>query len=540
MGKRMPDNLLVDFSRFVEVHMGLSFPKEKWADLEKGLRSVCEQFGCDNEETFARHVMSTALSKRQIEMLAAGLTVGETYFFREKNSFDAFEHVVLSEAIRTRRGADRNLRIWSAGCASGEEPYTIAMMLKMMLPDLKDWNIAILATDINPHFLEKAVKGVYTSWSFRDVPESIINSFFVKMGDSFEILPEIKEMVTFSYHNLMKDDYPSLLNNTNAMDVIFCRNVLMYFSPETIKSVARNFHRCLKDGGRLIVSQTELNDEYFQGFGKARHAGAMFFRKSDKRAEEKKYRLPAEATMSGTGKLRMNTSQAVHPPQPNTTPLTPAPLPQWEREKGRGGLSLERLLYQTSPLEGEGKSLPRTGYGGEGEVRKGVPAEDLYEKADKALEQGEYDRTEEILVRLIEGSSGNAEALSLMARLCANQGRLDDALRYIEAAITADNMNPGRHYLHSAILKEKGLKQEAMEALKKVVYLDAHFALAYFAMGNLSLGSGKRVEAERHFNNALLLLKKNGYDDVLPGSEGMTAGRLMDLIESIKWRKHER
>jgi len=78
-----------------------------------------------------------------------------------------------------------------------------------------------------------------------------------------------------------------------------------------------------------------------------------------------------------------------------------------------------------------------------------------------------------------------------------------------------------------------------MEALKKAVYLDADFALAYFAMGNLALGSGNRVEAERHFNNALLL-RKHGYDDILPESEGMTAGRFMDLIESMKWRKHER
>jgi len=110
MGRKMPDNLLEEFSRFVEVNMGLNFPKEKWADLEKGLHAVCEQFGFDDEEVFARYVMSPALSKRQIEILASGLTVGETYFFREKKAFDAF-----------------------------------AMMLKTLLPDLRDWSITILA-----------------------------------------------------------------------------------------------------------------------------------------------------------------------------------------------------------------------------------------------------------------------------------------------------------------------------------------------------------------------------------------------------------
>ena len=511
MGKMIPDSLLEEFSGFVEVNMGLCFPKEKRADLEKGLRSACAQFGCDNEEAFARHVMSADLSKRYIEMLASALTVGETYFFREKIALDAFEHVVLSELISTRSGAERNLRIWSAGCSSGEEPYTIAMMLKMLLPELKEWNVTILATDINPHFMEKALKGVYTRWSFRDVPGSINDRFFVKQGESFEILPEIKEMVTFSYLNLMKDDYPSLMNNTNAMDVIFCRNVLMYFSPETIKSVARNFNRCLTDGGRLIVSQTELNDEYFQGFGKESHAGALLFRKREARPEKKEYRLPKVAAMPETGRFRTNTTQKAHPPQP---------LP-----------SKEGLIYQSSPLAGEGK--------GGGGICDEAPAELLYENARYSFEKREYSRTEELLVRLIEGRPGNAEALSLLARVCANQGRLDDALSYIEKAIKADKMNPGRHYLHSAILKEKGLKQQAIEALKKAVYLDADFALAYFAMGNLALGSGNMVEAERHFNSALSLLKKRAHDDILPESEGMTAGRLMELIESMKWRKKE-
>lgn len=501
MGKRVSDKLLEEFNGYIEANMGLSFPKEKWVELEKGLQSLCKQYGSDNEETFARHVMSSAFTERQIEMLATALTVGETYFFRERDALDAFEYLVLSEWIRMRRGGEQRLRIWSAGCASGEEPYTIAMMLKMLLSDLKDWKISILATDINPYFLEKAVKGVYTSWSFRDVPERITSQFFIKKEGGFEILPEIKEMVTFSYLNLMKDEYPSLLNNTNAMDVIFCRNVLMYFSPKNIKSVTKNFHRCLTDGGWLVVSQTELIDEYFKGFGKASHAGALLFRKSDIGAEKKTY-------------------------ESEITTRTAAPLCKQGMEESTPILIERRTEKARKPNEKEAASV--------------VAAQDLYEKASKAFEEGDYGRTEEVVGTLIEDSPGNAKALSLLARVCANQGRLDEALRHIEEAIKADNMKPGCHYLHSAILKEKGLKQEAMASLKKAVYLDAEFALAYFAMGNLALGSGNGVEAERHFNNALLLLRKRGYDDILPESEGLTAGRLIDLIESMKWRKKDR
>ena len=493
--------MLAEVSRFVEANMGLSFPQEKWGDLERGLHDVCVQFGYDNEEIFARDVMSPALSKRQIEMLASGLTIGETYFFREKNALEALGYPVLAELIRTRRGGEQNLRIWSAGCATGEEPYTIAMMLTMLLPDLKEWNITLLATDINPHFLEKAVNGAYTRWSFRDVPAPLIDRFFIKNGSGFEILPAIKTMVAFSCHNLRKDEYPSLLNNTNAMDVILCRNVLMYFSPETIKSVVRNFHRCLTDGGQLIVSQTELNDEYFQGFGKESHAGAMFFIKPDGKAEKEAPRP----------EFTMRAAMPLHTPQ--VAGIRPAVIEQ-------------KIAPTRNPAKKEGAPV--------------AAAEDLYEQAGRAFAQGKYSHAQEILGRLIENSPANAEALSLLARICANEGRLDDALRLISEAIKADNMNPGRHYLHSAILTEKGLKQEAMAALKKAVYLDADFAIGHFAMGNLALGSGNKVEAERHFNTALLLLRRHGCDDLLPESEGMTAGRLADLIESMKWRKKVR
>ncbi|MBU0665602.1 MAG: chemotaxis protein CheR [Proteobacteria bacterium] len=497
MGKRITDDLLAEFSSFVEIRMGLSFPKEKWADLEKGLHTAYAQFGCDNEESFVRHVMSSSISKRQIEMLASVLTVGETYFFREKKALDVFEHIVHSKAVGPRSSKDRNLRIWSAGCASGEEPYTIAMMLKMLLPDLKEWNISILATDINPLFMEKARKGTYTQWSFREVPEPIINRFFIKRAGELEILPEIKEMVTFSYLNLMEDGYPSLLNNTNAMDVIFCRNVLMYFAPETIKQVTQRFHQCLTDGGRLIVSQTEINDEYFQGFEKASHAHALIFRKATAKVENKQYRWPSAADLPEAGKTQ---SEETHKPPP--------------------------------ALAAEKRS--------KGEICTGVEAANLYEMAEKACKQGEYGRAEELLLRLRAEISPHAEVLTLFARICANLGRLDEGLHHIEQAIRVDTMNPGRHFLHAAILQELGQKQQAMTALRKAVYLDADFALAYFSMGNIALSSGKMREAERHFNSALLLLRRHGHDDILPESEGMTAGRLIELIESMKWRKTER
>ena len=506
MRRILPESLLEEFSGFVESHMGLSFPKEKWNDLAKGVQYACKEFGCDNEETFARNMMTSPLTKRQIEILAGSLTVGETYFFREKNVLEAFEYQILPELIRLRRGTEQHLRIWSAGCSSGEEPYTIAVILKRMIADIKDWGITILATDINPHSHEKAEKGVYTKWSFRDVPEWVMGRYFtIKNGKDMEILPDIKKMVTFSYLNLMKDDYPSLINNTNAMDVIFCRNVLIYFGPETIKKIVQNFHRCLIDGGWLIVSQTELIDEYFPGFEKANIDGAILYRKVC--SEEKKaYVVPPAIAMPRTEQIQVKKTKHI-----------PSPIPPGAR------------IRNEPPVLRKKKEAPPA-----------VSAQNLYKDAKVSYEQGKYSDAKEILNRLLSEGRNNAKALSLTSRICANEGKLDDALKYCSEAIDADNLNPGYRYLQSAILKEKGFAKEAMESLKKAVYLDNNFALAYFAMGNLALSAGNRIEAGKHFNNALLLLKKHHPEEPLPESEGMTAGRLIEVIEAMKWRKKER
>ena len=126
----------------------------------------------------------------QIEVLARHLTVGETYFFRDKTSFDFLEKRVLPELLAFRRNAGRYLRIWSAGCCSGEEPYSIAILLTRMIADPKDWNVSILGTDINRLFLEKGVCRCLRDWSFRDTPNWVREGFFTRTGDHhFELVP---------------------------------------------------------------------------------------------------------------------------------------------------------------------------------------------------------------------------------------------------------------------------------------------------------------------------------------------------------------
>jgi chemotaxis protein methyltransferase CheR len=456
----LPGSLLSSLSAILDARMGLHFPQERWRDLERGVASAAREFGFGDAETCIRSLVSGPLTRSQIEILAGHLTVGETYFFRETRSCEILEQCVLPDLIRARRGAQRRLRVWSAGCCTGEEPYSIAMLLDRLIPDIEEWNITILATDINPGFLRKAAEGVYGEWSFRGTPDWLRERYFRKRkGGRFEIEPRMRKRVTFSYLNLAEDAYPSLSNNTNAMDLILCRNVLMYFTPAQAKAVAGNLHGSLLDGGWLVVSPTETSNVLFSRFAAVEFPGAVLYRKA----------AGAEPRVIATGH--------------------PAPAPVALPEPLRLDPVVQEAAWSIAPEEAP-------------------PAP-------------------------VRPAAAPGDAPSLAARACANQGKLAEAAEWCEQAIAADKLDPAHHYLLAAVRQEQGQSDSAAQSLKRALYLDADFVLAHFALGNLRLAQGRCREAERHFDTALSLLRARPRDEVLPESDGLTAGRLGEIIVSV-------
>ncbi len=281
MNFAMSPSLLGRLSEFIAARMGLHFPQERWGDLANGLALAAGEHGLQDAEEYAQWLLSAALTRREIEALASHLTVGETYFFREKRSFEILEDEVIPELIRVHGSGDLRLRIWSAGCCTGEEAYTVAMLLDKMIPNLFDWNVTILATDINPQFLESASRGIYGEWSFRGVPPGITERYFVRLpAGKLQIARRIRDSVSFSLLNLAEDAYPSLVNNTNAMDVVLCRNVLMYFTPEHAARVVENLYATLVDKGWLLVAPSETSQILFSKFTIVNFPDAIFYRKS--------------------------------------------------------------------------------------------------------------------------------------------------------------------------------------------------------------------------------------------------------------------
>ncbi len=494
---------LEKLSELLALRMGISFPQERRADLERGIIAVAGELGCPNPESCIEMLISSPLTKGHLEALAGSFTTGETYFFREAGSFGILEREVLPDLIRRRR-EDKRIRIWSAGCATGEEPYSIAILLSRLMPDITEWDITILATDVNPRSLAKAVQGVYGNWSFRDVPAWVKEGYFRKKADSrFEVLRRVREMVTFSCHNLAADAYPSLANNTNAMDMIFCRNVLMYFAEEAEMQVIRQFSRSLVEGGWLVVGPCETSKALREEFSTPAFPGGVFYRKpsgKEKQTHDNLFRLEdAKGRAAGLDApfFRSEAAEFALGEKAAATPvLTPASVP--EERTG---------------------NLPR-------------PA-DSYAEACRFYAEGLYTDAEAKLLALLEAEPGNLPAMSLLARVYANEGRLLEALPWSEKAVAEDKMDPEHHYLRATILEEQGRAEDAAEALRRALYLEPDFVIAYFALGNLSRRQGRLREAGKYFQNALTLLGRQAKDEIVPGSDGLTAGRMIEIILAI-------
>ena len=475
----LPDALLSQLSDFLESEIGLHFPRERWRDLERGIAAAARESGYAEAEAYIHWLLSAPLTRTQIEGLASQLTVGETYFFREQRSLDILEQQILPELLRARAQTEKQLRIWSAGCCSGEEPYSLAMLLDRLIPDFENWNLTILATDINPHFLRKAARGIYGAWSFRDAPGWLRERYFNRRQDGrYEIQPRIRRMVSFSYLNLAEDAYPSLVNGTNAMDVILCRNVLMYFAQERARKVVNKLHRSLVDGGWLITSPTETSNVQFSAFTAVEFPGAFLYRRmaaGEPRTVAVRHPVPW-----------YNEEAAAAHAQAPATPPAPA------------AFSASLSAFALEALHEAG--------------------------AEQAADAGDADAR----------AHDAHDTPRRKARACADEGRLAEASTWCEKAIAADKLNPAHYYLLASIEQERGQSETAERSLGRALYLAPDFVLAHFALGNLCLSAGRQREARRHFGNALTLLRACPAEALLPEADGLSAGRLAEIIAAVQ------
>jgi len=250
--------LFAKFQRLIYEESGIWLGDSKAALLCGRLSRRLRTLGIPTLDKYYQHVVNPAQSEERVSMIDA-ITTNETRFFREPKHFEFLE----SQAIpRWRADGERglrskHLRIWSAACSSGEEPYSLAMLLTRHLPAEQGWNVSILATDISTRILALARRGTYNLSKSRDIPQLLLKDYMLKGIDEqkglMKVMPEIRAMVDFQNLNLMRGSYPP----PGHFDVIFCRNVLIYFDRESKQKVVQGLTRCLAHNGLLFLGQAE-------------------------------------------------------------------------------------------------------------------------------------------------------------------------------------------------------------------------------------------------------------------------------------------
>ena len=469
------------FARFRDLvadRSGLELRETHRPALERAVAQALTETGAPTAGALLHLLLDPLEGHRPLEAFLASLTIGETHFFRNSAQFEALGSTILPAVIAARQG-ERRLRIWSAGCASGEEPYSLAMLVDRLVPDRASWTVTILATDINPRAIEKARRGRYGRWSFREVPPEMERRYFRRAGEERELAARIREMVTFRYLNLVEDVYPSLLTNTVEMDLILCRNVLIYFREETTARIAERLGRCLASDGWLLVGHAEpsraIADPWFE-----------------------------VVPFPGTIAYRPRDPAAAAPVGPVAPPVRPTPE--------AGSPSGRRIDRHSSPGPGPSRAY-RTGRSASaGSVRRGgsvpPPAE------------------------VPAAARGGADALSAYrtAKDLASRLDLDAAEHWVGVAVARDPMFAPAHHLDALILQERGLPDSAQAALRRCVYADPTFVLGHFALGTLLRAGAQYARADKEFDNVVALLAGRPLDEPIPEGDGITVGRLLELV----------
>jgi chemotaxis protein methyltransferase CheR len=254
----LTEGLRQAFIRLITKHTGLEIRERDKATLTDKIFLRMKALKLDLPESYYQLLnLSTPESHQEWQSLIITLTNIESYFFRDQEQFSLLRNYILPELIQ-RKQNNKKIRICSAGCSSGEEPYSLAILLKELLPGLEQWDLMILGIDINQDALQKAKKGIYRPWSFRRVDTEIMQQYFRLTNDHYHLEPTIKNMVKFQSLNLVQELFPRPNLELEELDLIVCRNVFIYFEPSAIATVLNKFYNALQPLGYLITGHAEL------------------------------------------------------------------------------------------------------------------------------------------------------------------------------------------------------------------------------------------------------------------------------------------
>jgi chemotaxis protein methyltransferase CheR len=426
---------------------------------EEGIDRAMHRAGCTELTAYAARL---ATDPHAFDDLLTELTVGETYFFRTHEHFDFLRQYALPE-LRRLRGPGHTVRAWSAGCASGEEPYSLAVLLR---EEGYGDRMVVLATDVSRAALARAQEARYSSWSLRGEHAEHMQPFLRLEDKRYVLAPEVRQSVSFSYLNLALDTWPAAESGIHQLDIIFCRNVFIYFTRPTVEAVARRLYESLAEGGFLITGPSDPALNGLAPFEPVIQPWGVAWR-----------RPPVEAS-----RLILPAAPASVPPPP---PVIPSPPP----------------LVPTPAA-----AMPSP-----------APPGEALEPSRQAPDRGDWSEAAQ--------RADSPEAAVLAVRALANQ----DPRKAVSACAEAAARYPlsvELRYLEALLLLGLGRLDEVERAMRQVLYLDASLAAAHFTLGLVLRLRGDIAGALRAFRSTERLCSALPADAPVPLAEGERAGAL--------------
>jgi chemotaxis protein methyltransferase CheR len=443
-------------------------------------------------------INNTGESEKEWQYLAMNLTVPESYLFRDIGQISLLENKILPELIEKNKYS-KKLKIWSAGCSTGEEPYTIAILLSKIISNLDQWQILILGTDINPQVINKAQIGAFNNWSFRSVDNEIKTKYFHPVGTEWYIKSYLKKMVKFSVGNLMHDQFPNYTSELHDIDLIICRNVFIYFEQDAIAHILKKMYQTLKHSGYLMTGHAEIYGANLGDFHTKLFEESIIYQRSDTMTQ------PAVNINSYQQIFKWENSQ-LNPPQKPEICLNP-----------KQDLLLNHSSFP-SILKGENIASK--------------PVITLKE-IKQLIKQKKYVEAIKKNQQVLEQDQTNFEANYLMAQIYANRGDYHKATYYCNQAIVINSLATDPYYLLAHIAEEQGNIEKAKIFLKRIIYLSESSIYAYWELSSIYEQEGDVNKAKKMLNIALELLNKVSPTTPVDPQGEITAADLTTQIKQI-------
>jgi len=529
------DSDFIRFQEFLMSKVGLFFDIKRKPDLARALNRRMKSLGIISYSEYFDALNQSFYEEKELKNLILHLTIGETTFFRSPDQFVALKNYILPRIIEERRGFGAPyLRIWSAGCSTGEEPYSIAIALKESMPDLDRWDVIIHATDINNKFVKFAERGVYPARKVRFVRDELLEKYFRFDGEGYAVDSALKKYMRFDYHNLSSDNYRQFL----GMDIIFCRNVLIYFKRDRIREVIDRLRDVLVENGYLMLGYSETLFQISDDFASIHHGDAFFYRRLGAREKEEIRQsdgLPEEFVRKFINKRLSLITSRLSPESEGLPALSPTRYKEFTHYSTQMGETAQKARAEEIPTPHAHEEPANIVKAVGAPTSQDLSAEiDLWEEGMEQYFQEKFEAAKKIFKSISELHPNSARAKLGEAFILANNGSDGQALGMLEKALLIDDLLPEAYYLRALLLEKDGETDAAVKDYQNVILLDPDFVMAHFNLAILYMKKGLMRNSRREFSNTLNILKRYEKYHNVKFSGGLHREALMQLCQDLE------